>query len=154
MHIGGSEHYALPRLAPSVRDVGVYLGWAGPWTISADATMRGLTAAGRIPLVGGLLRSTTRAAAGQGTGGGPSATQRQRSRTVAVARALDGVGRTLADVTVTGPSPYDLTGELLAWAAAMLLVTDVAPGVHGPVDAFGLASVTEGCAAMGLVRAG
>jgi hypothetical protein len=36
----------------------------------------------------------------------------------------------------------------------MLLVTDVAPGVHGPVDAFGLASVTEGCAAMGLVRAG
>lgn len=154
MHIGGSEHYALPRLEPSLRDVGVYLGWAGPWTIGADTAMRGLTAAGRLPLVGGLLRSTTRAAAGSRTGGGPSAAQRQRSRTVAVARALDGVGRTLGEVTVHGPSPYDLTADLLAWAAAMLLVTDVAAGVHGPVDAFGLAEVVDGCAAMGLVSVG
>jgi hypothetical protein len=62
------------------------------------------------------------------------------------------VGRTLAEVTVTGPTPYELTAELLAWAAALLLVSDVAPGVHGPVDAFGLAEVVDGCAAMGLVR--
>lgn len=152
MQIGGSEHYALPRLAPSLRDVGVYLGWAGPWTVGADLSLRGLGAVGRVPVVGGVLRSATRRAAGSTTGGGPSPSQRRRGRTVAVARATDGVGRTLAEVTVTGPTPYELTAELLAWAAALLLVSDVAPGVHGPVDAFGLAEVVDGCAAMGLVR--
>lgn len=152
MQIGGSEHYALPRLEPSLRDVGVYLGWAGPWTVSADLTMRGVGTVGRLPLVGGVMRSATRRAAGSATGRGPSASQRQRGRTVAVARAMDGVGRTLSETTVTGPTPYELTAELLAWASALLLVTEVPPGVHGPVDAFGLSEVVDGCAAMGLVR--
>ena len=28
--VGGSEHFALPRLAPRLREVNAYLGWFGP----------------------------------------------------------------------------------------------------------------------------
>jgi len=41
----------------------------------------------------------------------------------------------------------------MAWAAAMLVThREVARGVLGPVDAFGLDALVAGCADMGLVR--
>ena len=53
---------------------------------------------------------------------------------------------------MTGPSPYTLTAELLAWAAAMCLVHPaLSGGAFGPVDAFGLKALVRGCADMGLV---
>ena len=54
---------------------------------------------------------------------------------------------------MTGPSPYDLTAELLAWGAAMLLNGRArGVGALGPVDAFGMDDFVEGCARMGLHR--
>jgi hypothetical protein len=54
---------------------------------------------------------------------------------------------------VTGPSPYDLTAELLAWGAAMLLTgRALRTGALGPVDAFGMEEFVAGCARMGLAR--
>ncbi|MDP4716077.1 MAG: hypothetical protein NWS04_09560, partial [Candidatus Nanopelagicales bacterium] len=67
------------------------------------------------------------------------------------AEAGDAVGRTLATIRLEGPSPYDLTAELLAWGAAMAATRPVTPGAHGPVDAFGLDALERGCADMGLV---
>ena len=82
-----------------------------------------------------------------------SAASRAKARTVVVARTADGVGRPLSDVRVEGPSPYDLTAELLAWGAAMLLTGHAQDaGVLGPVDAFGFDAFVSGCADMGLVR--
>src|SRR6476646_4564562 len=37
--VGGSEHFALPRLAPGLREVEVYLGWFGP----SSRPMQGLS---------------------------------------------------------------------------------------------------------------
>jgi hypothetical protein len=67
------------------------------------------------------------------------------------AEAFDAVGRPLTTVRLEGPSPYDLTAELLAWGAAMAATHPIAPGAHGPVDAFGLDALERGCADMGLV---
>ena len=54
---------------------------------------------------------------------------------------------------VEGPSPYDLTADLLAWGAAMLLTRqESGPGTLGPADAFGLDALIDGCAALGLAR--
>lgn len=151
--IGGSEVFALPRLDARVRDVDVFLGWLGRWTKAAHIGGNVLATAARIPGVGSLLGAGMRRAAGGPTGQGPSASERAGSVSVAVARTLDGVGREISRARVEGPSPYDLTAELLAWAAAMLLTRqELDTGALGPADAFGLAALEAGCADVGLRR--
>lgn len=153
MSIGSSEHFALPRIEPHLMDVDVFLGWAGPWSGAVQAGRRALGLATRIPLARPVFASGLRLAAGGATGRGPSPAERAGSRSVAVARAFDAVGRELATVRVDGPTPYELTAELLAWAAAMLVTgRQTGPGALGPADAFGLAALERGCADMGLAR--
>lgn len=150
MPVAGSEHIALPRLDPALTDVGVWLGWAGKFTPVAAAAGTALGALGSLPgadsVLGGLRRRAART-----TGKGPDARTRANARSLVVAEACDIVGRPVADVRMVGPTPYDLTAELLAWGAVTLATTDVAPGAHGPVDAFGLERLERGCADMGLV---
>ena len=121
MPVSGSENFTLTRLDPGVRDVGVYIGWAGRWTRAAHAAGGVLSLGSRVPLLGGAIRAGVGKATGGATGEGPSAAKRAAARSVAVARTLDGVGRQLSHVRVEGPSPYDLTADLLAWGAAMML---------------------------------
>lgn len=153
MPIGGSELFTIPRLDPAIRDVGVYLGWAGHLTRATHAAGTVISATTRIPGVGPLVRAGLARAAGSATRQGPAPDERSGSTTIAVARTLDGVGRELSAVRVEGPSPYDLTAELLAWGAAMLLTGRTeATGALGPADAFGLAAFEQGCADLGLRR--
>lgn len=151
--IGGSEHFALPRLARGLADVGVYLGWAGRLTRPAHAIGQIAASTRRIPVARGLTARTLSWAAGGDTGIGPTAAQRSRTTSIAIARTLDGVGRELSRVRVDGPSPYDLTSDLLAWGAAKLHTrSETGTGVLGPADAFGLDELVDGCAAVGLRR--
>ena len=150
--IGGSEHFTLPRLESALTDVGVYLGWAGRWTRAVSVGAVALRALTAVPGARGGLGSLMARRAGEVTGEGPTAEQRAGGRSVAVARAYDLVGRPITAVRVEGPTPYELTAELLAWGAAKLLVGGdaVAPGALGPADAFGVDALIDGCAAMGL----
>lgn len=151
--MGASEVFCLPRVAPGVRDVNTFLGWAGKQTRSARRLQQGLAAARAVPGVGGALTAGLSKAAGSRTGEGPSSEDRAKARTVVVARTSDGVGRVLSQVRVEGPSPYDLTAELLAWGAAMLLTgRDTGAGTLGPADAFGVEALVSGCADLGLQR--
>lgn len=153
MSIGGSELFTVPRLDPAVRDVSVYLGWAGRLTRATHAAGTVLSTTARIPGFGTILRAGLSRAAGSATGQGPDREERSGSTTVAVARTRDGVGRELSTARVEGPSPYDLTAELLAWGAAMLLTGQAeATGALGPADAFGLPAFERGCADLGLRR--
>lgn len=153
MPVGGTEHFTLPRIDADVRDVHVGLGWAGKWTKAAHGAASAVNAAANVPVVGGLVRSGVEKVSGEETGIGPDAAMRRDSSTLVVARTRDGVGRELSRVVVTGPSPYDLTAELLAWGAAMLLSgRSRGTGALGPVDAFGMTEFVEGCARMGLHR--
>lgn len=152
LSIGGSEHFTLPRIAPSLHQVDVYLGWAGRLTPLASAGSGALSALRTLPGVHTLLANA--AARQTTTGEGPDASARRGSRSLATAVAFDGVGRQLGHVTVEGPTPYELTAETLAWGAAMLRAdrtNDV--GALGPTDAFGLDTFVEGCSIMGLREA-
>ena len=113
--IAGSEHFP-PELHPGLRNADVYLGWAGRYSLLVHAAS---------PLAAGLLRVPGAATVvGQlvkrlvpGSTGGPDAQRRAATRSLAVAEALDSVGTVLARTILRGPSPYDLTAELLAWGA-------------------------------------
>jgi len=150
--IGGSEHFTLPRIDHRLTSVGVYLGWAGKGTRAAHAAAKAAATAAKVPLAGKVMD----AALGRGsdvTGQGPTSLERADARTVVVARTLDPVGRQLSHVTIEGPSPYDLTAELMTWAAAMALTgRTIGTGALGPVDGFGLAALESGCADIGLRR--
>jgi short subunit dehydrogenase-like uncharacterized protein len=153
MPVSGSEHFTLTRLDAGVRDVGVYIGWAGRWTRAAHAAGSALSLGVRLPVLGSAIRAGVGKATGGATGEGPSAEKRAGATSVAIARTSDGVGRTLSQARVEGPSPYDLTADLLAWAAAMMLTgRATTAGALGPVDAFGFDALVQGCADIGLRR--
>ena len=149
--VAGSEHLALPLSDPDVADIEVWLGWAGKWTPAAAYAGTALGAVAAVPGAGDRAMRALRQRLGRTTGEGPDAASRAAARTVVQAEAFDAVGRPLTTVRLEGPSPYDLTAELLAWGAAMAATQAIAPGAHGPVDAFGLDALERGCADMGLV---
>lgn len=148
--VGSSEHFALPRLAPQLRDVDVYLGWFGPLSRPLQAFSLGTAALTRIP----GSRRLIEAAIGRlvkGSTGGPDAAARARSGShiVAVASAAD--GRQLARVDVEGVNGYSFTGEILAWGATEAARRGLGgTGALGPIDAFGLEQLRDGCASAGL----
>jgi short subunit dehydrogenase-like uncharacterized protein len=150
---GGSEHLALPRIAPGLREVEVYLGWFG----RRSRAMQVLSAVGaplaRVPGPRALARAVAGRLAGT-TGQGPDEAARRGRGSLIVAVASDAGGRELAQVRLRGPDPYTLTAGLLTWGAQRAAARGVpATGALGPVDAFGLAALRQGAAAAGLERA-
>lgn len=148
----GSEHLGLPAIHPGLRDVGVFLG-APP---AAARVLSASTAVSTPIRQSAALRALGGKAAARfvkGSTGGPDADQRSRSRHTMVAEARSASGSVLATVTLTGPDPYDFTADILAWGAVRAASSGLlASGGLGPVEAFGLAALTEGCASVGLVR--
>jgi len=151
LSIGGSEHFALPRLQDQLEQVDVYLGWAGKFTPLAQWASTALHGAQHIPGVTPALRSLAQRAVGHTTGTGPNETERSTSQSVAVAVAVNEFGREVAEVRVVGPTPYELTAELLCWGAGMMHAGKALhTGALGPADAFGLPALVDGCAHIGL----
>ena len=146
--VGSSEHFALPRLAPGLREVNAYLGWFGP----ASRPMQALSLVTSLPGVGAAFG----AVAGRmvkGSTGGPDAAQRAKSGSHVQAIAYDAAGRELAHVILEGPNGYTLTGDFLAWGAARAAAGELrGTGALGPVEAFGLDELQAGCAEAGLER--
>lgn len=153
LSIGGSEHFTLPRLDVHLEQVDVYLGWAGKFTSLARQASSALHGIQQIPGVAPVLRSIAQRAVGDATGAGPSADDRSTARSVAVAVAVNEFGREVSQVRVVGPTPYELTAELLSWGAAMMHAGKALhTGALGPADAFGLQALVDGCAHIGLTQ--
>ena len=151
--VGGTEHFTLPRVAPSLREVEVDLGWMG----SASRVMPIVTAPVELitklpPAKAGieqLLRQFVK-----GSTGGPDAETRARSGSLVVAVAFDSGDRELSQVEVTGVNGYTFTGDFIAWAATEAAANGFqATGALGPVDAFGLERLEQGVAEAGIKRA-
>jgi short subunit dehydrogenase-like uncharacterized protein len=149
----GSEHFALPRTFPRLREVDVYLGWFGPRTRAmsvGSAVMDGFfripgTKAGANSLIERFVKGST---------GGPSAEQRAKSGSHVIGEALDEHGSILASVHLTGDDAYDFTAGMLAWAAMQAAESPLeATGAIGPVEAFGLDELEAGAADAGISRA-
>ncbi|WP_433593674.1 saccharopine dehydrogenase family protein [Nocardia sp. CA-145437] len=146
--VSGTEVLHLPATFPTVEDVSVYNGWF-PVLSRAAGPLSGFTAvATRIPLGRKLIDACTRPVIGPP--GGPDAAERERTRSHVVAVATGSTGP-LAEVHLEGPSIYNLTGELIAWAAQQLASgAGRTAGVVGPIEAFGFDELRDGCADIGL----
>jgi hypothetical protein len=69
------------------------------------------------------------------------------------AEAYDATGLPLAHVDLTGEDAYAFTAAFLAWAAKRALHEGVeGAGPLGPVEAFGLDALRDGCEFAGLSR--
>jgi len=151
--VGASEQFALPRVHPQLRDIGVWLGWFGPASRPLQVMSGATSIVTRLPGV----RQAMLAAAGRlvrGSTGGPDAATRARATSEIVAIASDAGGTQLATVRLEGSSPYDFTAEMLAWGA--MRAADgglLGSGALGPVEAFGLDELEVGVAQAGIRRA-
>jgi short subunit dehydrogenase-like uncharacterized protein len=152
--VGASEHFTLPRIAPRLREVNVYLGWFGPASRAMQLLSGGMSVAMKLPGAERLWRSATERVV-TGSTGGPDADARAKSGSHIVAIAYDAADHELSEVHLSGVNGYTFTGAILAWGAAR--VADGAlrdTGALGPVDAFGLDELTAGCAEAGISEPG
>jgi short subunit dehydrogenase-like uncharacterized protein len=148
--VGSSEHFTLPRIASQLREVNVYLGWFGPFARGVQAVSLGAS----LPGVSRLLRLAGERFV-KGSSGGPDAEARSKSGSHIVAIAYDGAGRELAEVHVTGVDGYTFTGRVLAWGAHLAGEGGLqGTGALGPVEAFGLVALIDGCRWAGLEEEG
>jgi short subunit dehydrogenase-like uncharacterized protein len=147
--VGGSEHFALPRLVPGLREVNAYLGWFGPASRLVQAAGAVGAAIALVPGAGPALAAL--AARAPGSSGGPSAAARARTGSAIVAIAYDRAGGELARTRLVGVNGYTFTGEILAWGAIRAAEGGLSgAGALGPVDGFGLDQLTAGVASAGL----
>jgi short subunit dehydrogenase-like uncharacterized protein len=150
--VASSEHFALPRVHRTLRDVDVFLGWFGPASEPMRVVSAGMSALTAIPgardVLQGLFSHVVK-----GSTGGPDAAARATSSSVVLAEAYDAAGTRLADVRLEGVNGYDLTAHFLAWGAQTAAAGGLqGSGALGPVDGFGLDALEAGCAEAGIAR--
>jgi len=152
--VGSSEHFALPRVAPRLREVNAYLGWFGPASRGMQAMSACTSVAMKIPGAEKLWSSATERFV-HGSTGGPDEEARAKGGSHIVGLAYDAAGRQLSEVHLKGVDGYTFTGRMLAWAADRAAAGRLkGAGALGPVDAFGLAELTAGCAEAGIAEEG
>ncbi|MDQ4071616.1 MAG: saccharopine dehydrogenase, partial [Actinomycetota bacterium] len=134
------------------REVGVYIGGAGPLSRVLPGLSFFTSLAARAPLTGPALRALAARAPG-GSRGGPDAATRARTGSHVIAVARDATGRRLSEVRLDGPNPYAFTAAILAWGAEHAATLGLSgAGALGPADAFGLDALEQGCREAGLAR--
>jgi short subunit dehydrogenase-like uncharacterized protein len=150
--VGSSEHFALPRVAPGLREVNAYLGWFGPATRAMQALSAGTAVGMKVPGAARLWDAAT-ARLVKGSTGGPDASARAKSGSHVVAIAYDQSGSELAEVHVSGVDGYTFTGKILAWGAERAAAGELrGTGALGPADGFGLDALVEGCRQAGIAE--
>jgi short subunit dehydrogenase-like uncharacterized protein len=149
--IGSAEHFTLPAAFRQLSEVNVYLGWFGPLSRAVQAGTLAGSVAQRLPGARSVMQYTGERLASLV----PTAdiADARTSLSWAAAAAYDDAGRQLAEVHVSGADGYTFTAGFLAWAARRVAHQgiDVA-GAHGPLTAFGLDALVEGCAEAGIER--
>jgi hypothetical protein len=148
--VGSSEHFALPKVAPQLREVNVYLGWFGPLARPMQMLSLGMSLPGAATAVKALGQRFVK-----GSTGGPDAEARGKAGSHVVAIAYDAGERELCEVHVTGVDGYTFTGRILAWGAEQAAGGGLhGTGALGPVEAFGLVALADGCRWAGLEEEG
>ena len=147
-----SEHFALPRVHPALRDVEVFLGWFGPASDPIRVLSAGLQPILSLPGTRSALQDLV-ARFVTGSSGGPDAAARAKSRSVVIAETFDAAGTRLTQVRLEGGNAYDFTARILAWGAQTAAAGRLqGTGALGPADGFGLDALERGCAEAGIAR--
>jgi short subunit dehydrogenase-like uncharacterized protein len=148
--IGASEQFALPRIAPGLRTVDVYLGWFGRASAAVHAGARVAPLLSRVPsrAVAAASDVLTRQVPAD-----PAANALAGARSLFVAEVFDVTGVLLARTRLTAPEPYAITADLLAWGAGRAADQGVrGTGALDAVAAFGLDELVAGAAGAGIVE--
>jgi short subunit dehydrogenase-like uncharacterized protein len=147
--VGGAEHFTLPPVNPGLTDVNVYLGWFPALARPLQAGSLAGSLALRLPGVRGALKAVGDRVVEVGGG----AREPGSGVSWVVAEAYDAGGRRVAEVQLSGGEPYALTAGILAWAARRAASDGIeGTGALGPVQAFGLRALEDGCREAGLDR--
>ncbi|MDQ3676445.1 MAG: saccharopine dehydrogenase NADP-binding domain-containing protein [Actinomycetota bacterium] len=150
--IGATEQFALPRLHPQLRDVGVWLGWFGPASRPLQVMSAATELVTKMPGVSSAIGAVS-AKLVKGSSGGPDADARTKARSQIVAVASDRDGIPLSIVQLEGVNPYDFTGAMLAWSAMRAAGGGLrGSGALGPVEGFGLDELEAGVREAGIER--
>jgi short subunit dehydrogenase-like uncharacterized protein len=146
--VGSSEHFALPRIAPRLREVNAYLGWFGNFSRAVQA---GSAVADKVPGVEAAMKAFLKAVPIPKPGSGPDEETRRKGGSHIVAIAYDAAGTPLAEARAVGVDGYTFTAEILAWGALVAADGGIkGSGALGPVEAYGLDALRDGCASAGL----
>ena len=150
--VGGAEHFTLPPAHAALLEVNVYLGWFGPLAKPLQAGALAGTVALKLPGMRSVLQAAGERLVSLAGAPEPGTTPDTLSWIAAV--AYDPLGEPLAEVHVTGTDAYDFTASFMAWAAQRAAGGNRphVVGAAGPVEAFGLDALEEGCAEAGLTR--
>ncbi len=150
LSISSTEHFCLPRVYPGLRDINTYLGWFGSKThmMQYAAILQSFLV--KLPgyrRLAQLVLSLPPASKGRG----PDAEQRKTNSSHIVAEAFDHNAQKLSRADLVGVDGYTFTARFIAWA------TDLAnrgrvqgTGAVGPIEAFGLEALKQGCLQSGL----
>jgi short subunit dehydrogenase-like uncharacterized protein len=149
--VGGSEHFTLPAVHPALREVNVYIGWFGPLARPLQAGSLLGSYVMRLPGARSVLQTAGERLAAMAEAPAAGTTPNTLSWIPAI--AYDAAGQPLAEVHVSGVDGYEFTASFIAWAARRAAAQGVdGTGALGPVQAFGLDALEEGCAAAGIER--
>lgn len=148
--ISSTEHYSLPRIYSQLRNINVYLGWFGRRSalMQKGAILQSLMM--KLPGARMLFRAAvTRGIKSQGKG--PDARTRTSSGSIIIAETFDADDLMIDRVELSGANGYTFTADILAWMGDMAVNGRLkGVGALGPVEAFGLAALTDGCLQSGL----
>ena len=145
-----TEHFSLPRVFPGLREINTYLGWFAGKTYIMQKAALFQSVAGKIPGYKSLARAAL-SMLPESKGKGPSPETLQQHQTHVVAETFDEKGRLLARADLVGVDGYSFTARMMAWAAHRAAVQGFrATGAVGPIEAFDLDGLIEGCEACGL----
>ena len=150
--IGGAEHFSLPAAYPRLREVNVYLGWAGGPAQAVQLAGRATSLATRVPGVRAALRfggeqlAARLPAPAPGTTSGRDLADRRRGPRRR--RASRWRRCTCAAATPTRSRRASSPGRRAARRRAGV----AGAGAVGPLEAFGLEALERGCAEAGLER--
>lgn len=150
--VGGTEHFGLPAIHPSLRDVDVLVGQSGPHVRAMPIIARTLSAVFAVPGIRHRVLTLAEKRV-RGSTGGPDDEARRNSTSTVLAVAYGDDGRQLSDVTLAGANAYTFTFEILAWAATQLADGALlGRGALSPVQAFALETLQDGATQAGLNR--
>lgn len=148
--VGGSEHYGLSALYPSLSDVDVYLGRPGKFVAATPVLTGVLAAVTSVPPLRTALASAVHKRGG-GSTGGPDERRRAEGSCTVIAEARSADGRLLHRTRLDGPNGYTFTADIMAWGAITASQKSFGDsGALGPVGAFGLTGLLDGAAGVGL----
>jgi len=150
LSVSCTEHFSLPRIYPELNEINTYLGWFGKHTRWMQRAARMQSYLSIVPGYS-LMAKWMFSLLPRSNGIGPDAEQRKDNISHIVAEAFSAQGDLLSRREMVGVDGYTFTSKFIAWAAEKAIQGKVAKtGAVGPVEAFGLDALNEGCKEAGL----